>query len=264
MTFDLALYAEGLGAIAALSLAGWAIGTARRNVAVVDSLWGLFFLAATAAYVHGAGANPRGVLMLVLVAIWSLRLAAYVTWRNAGHPEDRRYAAIRARHEPFAWKSLYVIFGLQALLAWIISRPQFAAALSAAPLNPIDALGVLLWLSGFLFETIGDAQLARFKADPAHRGRVMDRGLWRYTRHPNYFGECCLWWGYGVIALATGAWWALAGPLAMTWLLLKVSGVSLLEQDIGERRPGYADYMRRTSSFLPGRPRNAAHPRSRD
>jgi steroid 5-alpha reductase family enzyme len=255
MTFDLRLYAQGLAAIAALSLAGWIIGTARRNVAVVDSLWALFFLAATAVYVHGAGTTARGVLMLVLVAVWALRLAGYVTWRNAGLPEDRRYAAIRARHEPFAWKSLYVIFGLQALLAWIISLPQFAAASAAAPLDVIDLLGVALWLFGFLFETIGDAQLARFKADPAHRGKVMDRGLWRYTRHPNYFGECCLWWGYGVIALAAGAWWALAGPLVMTWLLLEVSGVSLLEQDIGERRPAYADYVRRTPVFLPGRPR---------
>ena len=258
MSFDGALYVRGLAVIAALSMVGWIIGTARRNVAVVDSLWGLFFLAATAAYVNGAGAAPRGVLMLVLVAVWSLRLAGYVTWRNAGAPEDRRYAAIRARHEPFVWKSLYVVFGLQALLAWIISLPQLAAATAAAPLNTVDALGVALWTFGFLFETIGDAQLARFKADARNRGAVMDRGLWRFTRHPNYFGECCLWWGYGLIALAAGAWWALAGPLVMTWLLLKVSGVTLLEQDIGERRPAYAQYVARTPAFWPGRPRDSA------
>ena len=264
MRFDLPLYAQGLAAIAALALAGWVIGTARRNVAVVDSLWGLFFLAATAVYVRGAGVSPRGVLMLVLVAAWSLRLTGYVTWRNAGLPEDRRYAAIRARHEPFVWKSLYVVFGLQALLAWVISLPQFAAATATTPFNVLDVLGVMLWLFGFSFETLGDAQLARFKAVPANRGAVMDRGLWRYTRHPNYFGECCLWWGYGAIGLAGGAWWALAGPLLMTWLLLKVSGVSLLEQDIGERRPAYADYIRRTPAFWPGRPRSAAHAPSRD
>ena len=253
---DVRLYAQGLLAIGALALAGWAIGTARRNVAVVDSLWGLFFLAATAVYVHGGGGSARAMLMLVLVAIWALRLTLYVTWRNAGHPEDRRYQAIRRRHEPgFAWKSLYLVFGLQTVLAWIISLPQLAAATAATPLNAIDGLGGALWLAGFLFETIGDAQLPRFKADPAHRGAVMDRGLWRYTRHPNYFGECCLWWGYGLIALAAGAWWALAAPLVMTWLLLKVSGVSVLEQDIGERRPGYADYVARTPAFVPGRPR---------
>jgi steroid 5-alpha reductase family enzyme len=256
MSADLTGYAHGLVPILALSLAGWVVGTARRNVAVVDSLWSLFFLAATAVYVHGAGTTPRGWLMLVLVAVWALRLAGYVTWRNRGLPEDRRYAAIRARNEPFAWKSLYVVFGLQALLAWIISLPQFAAARAAAPLNAVDALGIALWLFGFVFETVGDAQLARFKADARNRGAVMDRGLWRYTRHPNYFGECCVWWGYGVIALASGAWWALAGPLVMTWLLLKVSGVTLLERDIGERRAGYARYMARTPAFWPGRPRD--------
>jgi steroid 5-alpha reductase family enzyme len=252
------VYLHGLAAIAVLSLAGWVLATARRNVAVVDSLWGPFFLAATVAYVARA-TSPRGWLVLALVLVWAVRLSTYVTWRNWGEPEDRRYQAIRAGREPgFWWKSLYVIFGLQALLAWVISLPLHGAAVSGAPLGPLDALGAALFLFGFAFETIGDAQLARFKADPAHRGAVMDRGLWRYTRHPNYFGECCVWWGFYAIAVSAGAWWSIPGPLLVTFLLLKVSGVTLLEKDIGERRPAYAQYVARTPAFVPGRPRAAA------
>jgi steroid 5-alpha reductase family enzyme len=252
------LYGLGLAAIGGLALAGWLIATARRNVAVVDSLWGLFLLAAMVVYCS-AGTSVRGVLVLALVGVWAVRLSAYVTWRNRGQPEDRRYQAIRAAREPgFWWKSAYVVFGLQAVLAWIISLPLHAAAMSRGALGPLDALGAALFVSGFAFETIGDAQLARFKGDPAHRGAVMDRGLWRYTRHPNYFGECCVWWGLYAIALGAGAWWSVPGPLLVTVLLLKVSGVSLLEKDIGQRRPAYADYMARTPAFLPGRPRPPA------
>jgi len=252
------LYGLGLAAIGGLALIGWVIATARRNVSVVDSLWGLFFVVAMAVYCS-RGTSTRGALVLALVGLWAVRLSAYVTWRNRGEAEDRRYRAIRATREPgFWWKSLYVVFGLQALLAWVISLPLHAAAVSTAPLGVPDALGIALFLSGFAFETIGDAQLARFKADPAHRGAVMDRGLWRYTRHPNYFGECCVWWGLYAIALGAGAWWSVPGPLLVTLLLLKVSGVTLLEKDIGERRPAYADYIARTPAFLPGRPRAPA------
>ena len=149
------------------------------------------------------------------------------------------------------------MFGLQAVLAWIISLPLLAAANSSGPPGLLDALGAGLWALGFVFEACGDQQLAHFKADPANAGKVMDRGLWRYTRHPNYFGEFCLWWGYYALALAGGGWWSLPGPLLMSVLLLKVSGVTLLEKDIGERRPAYADYIRRTSPFFPRRPKDA-------
>jgi len=140
---------------------------------------------------------------------------------------------------------------LQGVIAWIVSLPLLIAIGGAAPLGTLDYLGIGLWAVGMLFEAGGDFQLARFKADPANRGKVMDRGLWRFTRHPNYFGNACIWWGFGLMAVAAGAWWALLSPLVMTFLLLKVSGVSLLEQDIGERRPAYADYIARTSAFLP-------------
>jgi len=258
--FDLHAALLALAAIAVLAIAGWLLSVAIRDVSIVDSLWSLFFL--LGALVYAANTNvgePRAAVLLVLVTLWALRLAGYLTWRNWGEPEDRRYQAIRARNEPgYTWKSLYLVFGLQGLLAWIIIMPLLAGISGGGTLNALDYAGIALWLLGFGFETIGDWQLARFKADPANRGRVLDTGLWRYTRHPNYFGEATLWWGYYLIAAAAGGWWTVFAPLLMTLLLLKVSGVSLLEQDIHERRPAYRDYIARTNAFLPWRPRGTA------
>ena len=246
-----------LAAIAILALAGWVLSVRLRNAGVVDSLWSLFFLLGAGVYAAAAGAEgPRAWLLLALVALWALRLSGYLTWRNWGEPEDRRYQAIRARNQPgFAWKSLYLVFGLQAALAWIIAMPLLAALSGGGSLGALDAAGVALWLAGCAFEAIGDAQLARFKADPANRGRVLASGLWRYTRHPNYFGEALLWWGYFTIAVAAGGAWTAFAPLLMTILLLKVSGVALLEKDIGERRPDYRAYLERTSAFIPWPPK---------
>jgi steroid 5-alpha reductase family enzyme len=250
-------YLLGLAPIVAAALFTWLLSLFKRNVSIVDTLWALLFLLAAASYAVAAPhLTPRAIGVLVLVAIWALRLSIYITWRNWGGGEDRRYQDIRARNQPHFWlKSLYLVFALQAMLAWIVSLPLYAAITSRSPLGIVDLAGCLLWLLGFCFETLGDWQLARFKADPANRGRVMDRGLWRYTRHPNYFGEFVLWWGLYLLALAAGAWWSIAGPALMSVLLLRVSGVTLLEKDIGERRPGYADYKRRTNAFLPGPPR---------
>jgi steroid 5-alpha reductase family enzyme len=248
-----------LGSLLVVGCTGWLVSLAVRNVAIVDSLWSLFFLLALAVYAAAASVpfGPRVLPLLVLVAAWALRLSAYLTWRNHGKPEDRRYAAMRERNEPgFAWKSLYLVFGLQALLAWLLAAPLVAAATGSNPLGWIDAAGAALWALGLVFETLGDAQLARFKADPANRGKVMDRGLWRYTRHPNYFGEACIWWGYGLFAIAAGGAWTLYAPIVMTALLLKVSGVALLEKDIATRRPDYRAYVARTNAFVPG-PRRA-------
>jgi steroid 5-alpha reductase family enzyme len=194
--------------------------------------------------------------VIALVATWGLRLATHLTLRNHGQPEDRRYQQIRGRNEPnFTLKSLYLIFGFQALLAALISVPLLAAINSAAPIGLLDFAGVALWIVGFAFEAGGDWQLARFKANPANAGQVMDRGFWRYTRHPNYFGDFCVWWGFYLVAAGAGGWWSVAGPALMTVLLLRVSGVALLEKDIGERRPKYAEYVRRTNAFFPGPPR---------
>jgi steroid 5-alpha reductase family enzyme len=248
------VYSHGLGAAVLLGVSTWVVSVFKRNVAIVDSIWSLMFILEGACYARGVPTmSPRAVLMVALVAVWGLRLAAHITWRNRGHGEDRRYQAIRARNEPhFALKSLYLVFGLQAVLSWVISLPLLGAVVSARPWGALDVLGVAIWTVGLAFEAGGDWQLARFKAEPRNAGKVMDRGLWRWTRHPNYFGDFCVWWGFYAIALAAGAWWSIPGPILMSVLLMRVSGVTLLEQDIAERRPQYADYIRRTNAFFPG------------
>lgn len=246
-----------MAAMLALVVAGWIASVVIRDVSIVDSLWALFFLIGAVCYAAVTGVSERGLLLLVLVSVWALRLSGYLTWRNWGEPEDRRYQAIRARNEPgFVWKSFYLVFLLQGILAFIIAMPLFAAVTARTPLNALDAAGAALWIGGFAFETVADIQLARFKSDPINQGRVLDTGLWRYTRHPNYFGETVLWWGFYLIAAAGGAWWTVFAPLLMTFLLLKISGVTLLEQDIAERRPGYRHYVLSTNAFLPGPPRS--------
>ena len=250
----------GLALIVLLAALTWLASLARRDASLVDRTWSIFIAGAAAVYFAQLPApGARGTWMLALAALWSLRLAFYITRRNWGHGEDRRYQEIRARNEPaFAFKSLYLVFGLQSLLAWTVSAPFFAAMAGARPFGVLDAIGIALAAFGIAFEAIGDAQMARFKADPANRGHVMDRGLWRYTRHPNYFGEVCVWWGFWLMALAGASWgaaWSVVSPILMSVLLLKVSGITLLEKDIGERRPAYRDYIARTNAFFPGRPR---------
>jgi steroid 5-alpha reductase family enzyme len=249
--------ALGLAASLALALAAWAASVPARDVSIVDSAWAfLVWLPAAVMAVALPEPGPRATAMLALAAAWALRLSGYIAWRHRGQPEDHRYQAIRRRNEPhFAWKSLVLVFGLQAVLGWIVAAPLMAAVASPRAWSALDGLGIALFTFGLLFEAVADAQLARFKADPSRRGQVLATGLWRYTRHPNYFGECCLWWGAWLVATAAGAWWTVFSPLLMTILLLKVSGVALLEKDIGERRPAYADYVRRTNAFVPGRPR---------
>jgi steroid 5-alpha reductase family enzyme len=256
--FSPSVYLRGLAVVILAAAVVWAVSVRRKNVAIVDSLWSLMFVMLACVYASEAP-HPliqRAWLALVLVAIWALRLSLYITWRNWGHGEDPRYQAIRARNQPnFAFKSLYLVFILQALLAWLVSLPLLGAVMSERGLGWLDAVGALLWFIGILFEAGGDWQLARFSADAANKGRVMDRGFWRYTRHPNYFGDFCVWWGLFLIASSAGAWWSVAGPLLMSLLLMRVSGVTLLERNIGKRRPGYADYARRTSAFFPWFPK---------
>jgi steroid 5-alpha reductase family enzyme len=252
-------WTAAMPAIGVLALTAWAVCTMRRNVGLVDIFWSLFFLVAAVVYaVVSAPAGPRTALVLVLVTAWSLRLAVYLAARNWNAPEDHRYQTIRARNQPnFAWKSLYLVFGLQGLLAWLVSAPLAAAIASEAPLRALDWAGALLAIFGIVFESVADGQLARFRRDPGSDGRVLDRGLWRWSRHPNYFGECCVWWGFYLLAVAGGGAWTVFAPLLMTLLLLRVSGVALLEKDIGERRPDYRAYVDSTSAFVPWPPRKA-------
>jgi steroid 5-alpha reductase family enzyme len=252
--------AYGFLAMLALACLTWIVSVWRRDVSIVDSIWSLMFLAAASVYASAAPQDSLRIqIILGLLLLWALRLSVYLTWRNWGEGEDRRYQAIRAKYEPhFAIKSLAIIFGFQAVLAWIIALPLWPALTIQTAITPWDVAAMLLWLTGMTFETVGDWQLARFKADPANKGKVMDRGLWYYTRHPNYFGECLIWWGFFAFALSAGAWWTILSPLLLTWLLLKFSGVVMLEGSIVERRPAYREYIARTNAFVPGRPKKTA------
>lgn len=255
--FDINSWLTALYALLAFGVVGWLISLLRRDVSIVDSMWSLMFLIATVTYAFLAESpGMRAVLVIVLVAVWSVRLAAHITWRNWGEEEDYRYQKIRKNNSPnFGFKSLYIVFGLQAGLAWIISIPLLIAVNADSAIGYLDIAGAALWLVGFIFETVGDLQLARFKSDPKSQGRVLDTGLWRFTRHPNYFGEFCIWWGFYLIAFSAGGWWSIVSPALMTFLLLRVSGVAMLEKDIGKRRPQYADYIERTNAFFPGPPK---------
>ena len=242
-----------LEALLIFGLAGWAYSLVKRDVSIVDSMWSIMFLIAAVTYVITSDAGPRANLVMLLVALWSLRLAVHITWRNWGEAEDYRYQQIRRNNSPnFALKSIYIVFGLQAVLAWVISMPLLAAISGQHPVGLLDLAGVILWSLGFVFESLGDLQLVRFRADPDNRGKVLQSGLWRLTRHPNYFGDFCVWWGFFLLALSAGGWWSFASPLLMSFLLLKVSGVAMLEKDIGKRRPEYAEYVARTNAFFPG------------
>ncbi len=252
--FDIHSWLTALYALTLFALAGWLYSIYRKDVSIVDSMWSLMFLIATAIYALSADLpGSRSLLVTVLVAVWALRLAIYITWRNWGEAEDYRYQKIRENNSPnFEFKSLYIVFGLQAVLAWFISMPLLIAVSGDMPLGYLDAAGTIIWLTGFIFETVGDLQLAKFKSDPRNKGRVLDSGLWRFTRHPNYFGEFCIWWGFYLIAVPVGGWWSIVSPLLMSFLLLRVSGVAMLEKDIGNRRPKYAEYIERTNTFFPG------------
>jgi len=254
----------GLAFTAALAIATWLASLVRRDASLVDRVWALCIAGAGAVYFFSLQpqAGPRGLCMLLVAAAWALRLSLFITRRNWGHGEDRRYRMIRERNQPnFGLKSLWLVFGLQAVLAWIVSAPLLAGMVGSPALNLLDVAGLAIGVFGIGFEAVGDAQMARFKADRANAGRVMDRGLWRYTRHPNYFGEACVWWGLWLVAMAGSGWggaWSAVSPVLMTVLLLKVSGVSLLEKDIAERRPAYRAYIARTNAFVPGPVRKVA------
>jgi steroid 5-alpha reductase family enzyme len=255
------LFAATLVFTASAMLLLWLVSLRLRDASIVDIWWGPGFVSiAAVSFMLGSGGDPmRSRLVLLMAALWGLRLGAYLFWRNAGKGEDYRYQAMRRHYgERFARVSLVSVFGLQGALMWFISLPLQVAQTGGATggLGALDALGSAAFAAGLLCEALGDLQLARFKSDRANAGRVMDRGLWRYTRHPNYFGDCLAWWGIWLVACgAPGGVYTLASPLLMTYLLLRVSGVALLERGLVKRKPGYADYIARTSAFIPRPPR---------
>ena len=254
--FNWPTYLQGLYCLLGFGFIGWVISVFRSNVTHVDSMWSMFFVIAMLVYVDAAPITTnRTILVLALILLWALRLCIYLTKRNWSPHEDHRYLAIRDNNKPFWIKSLYIVFVFQVVLAWIISLPLLGISYSLKPLEYLDYCGIALWIFGFYWEVLGDAQLAHFKANKANTGKVLNTGVWHYSRHPNYFGECCTWWAYYLISFAAGAWWSFPAPLLMTFLLLKVSGVELLEKDIAERRPAYLKYIKTTPSFIPWFPK---------
>ncbi|MEZ4672077.1 MAG: DUF1295 domain-containing protein [Anaerolineae bacterium] len=253
--------AAGLLAIFIYMTVQWLVSLPLKNASIVDIFWGPGFALASWVYYFTSpdGYNPRKLLVVILVTIWGLRLGWHIARRNIGHGEDYRYAAWRKSYGAvWWWRSYLNVFVLQGVLMWIISTPLMVAQYQAEPaaFTLLDCLGIIIWLIGFVFEAGGDWQLTRFKADPANKGKVMRTGFWRYTRHPNYFGDALLWWGYFGIALAVpGGFLTVFAPALMTLMLMRVSGVALLEKNLTKTKPEYADYIASTNAFFPGLPR---------
>lgn len=238
----------------------WLLSLRLRDASIVDIFWGIgFVIFAWGAYwLAPEGYLPRKVLVVALVSLWGLRLAAHILLRNWGKPEDFRYAAWRAAAgASWWWRSYFKVFLLQGAILLVVAAPLLAAQWPAGPasLTALDWLAVPLWLIGFLFEAGGDWQLRRFKANPANRGKVLQNGFWRYTRHPNYFGDAGQWWAFYLFALANGGGWTIFSPLLMTYLLVRVSGVAMLEQSLLETKPGYREYVAKTPAFFPWLPK---------
>ena len=253
---DISALVVGLVAITVTMIVLWFFSVFLRNVSIVDLFWGpVIALAGYFYFLPLTSPSPRASLVLILVTVWALRLGIYLFGRNRGKREDRRYAAMRKRNDPAFWfKSLYLVFLLQAFLAWVVSFPVYGAMQGDVPLGVIDYAGVALFLFGLIWESLADWQLAHFLKNKTNRDSVLDTGVWRYSRHPNYFGEFCLWWGLWLLAVAAGAEWTIVGPLLLSFFLLRISGVAMLEKDISERRPAYQEYIRKTSAFFPRPP----------
>ena len=252
-------------AVALIFGAVMAVAIRLSNHSIVDTIWGLgFAVVAVISYLasSGCGGDPvRRATVLALTTIWGVRLAVHIGTRNAGHGEDPRYVALLSRRTGnLGSYVIRTIYGPQAVILFIVSLPVQVAMYERAPLGVIGGIGIAVWGVGFFFETVGDAQLARFKKDPANAGRVMDRGLWAWTRHPNYFGDSCVWVGLWLLALGSPAGLpAVVSPVLMTYFLVKVTGKALLEKDMRRRRgASYEEYVARTSGFFPRPPRRTS------
>ena len=239
--------------VAALMLTIWIGSIVWRNASFVDAFWGAGFVLIAWTTYGIADLPQRSLLLPVLTTIWGVRLSLFLAWRNWGLPEDYRYRSMRDKHGSRFWLvSLLTVFVLQGLVMWIVSLPLQTSGPMIGGSTGLVVVGVLLWLIGILFESVGDWQLARFRSVPSNKGAVLDRGLWRYTRHPNYFGDFCVWWGLFVVSLQHGApAWSAVGPVLMAVLLMKFSGVALLEKRLGKSKPDYAEYVAATSAFFP-------------
>lgn len=245
--------------ILGLTIFVWLISVVMRDVGIVDIFWGLgFVVVAWASLVMRNDYSWHSLILVGMVTIWGARLTIHLAKRNLGEPEDYRYRSMRDRmgHRTFWWASLFIVFWLQGAIMWVVALPVQVGIAVAPNLNVWNALALIVWLTGLMFEAVGDYQLARFKANPDNQGKVLDRGLWRWTRHPNYFGDFLVWWGiFGWVATSYVGLWTVISPIIMSVLLMRVSGVTLLEKTISKRRPGYEEYVRRTNAFFPGPPK---------
>lgn len=246
--------------ILAMMVGLWLLSLWLKDASIVDIFWGTGFVITAWVYffLTPDGFLPRKLLIALLTTIWGLRLSTHILLRNWGKGEDFRYQKWRQESgKKWWWYSFIKVFALQGLLMWIISIPLLAAQFNPAPASLIwlDYLGVIIWGLGFFFEAVGDWQLSRFKSNPENKGKLLNTGLWRYTRHPNYFGDAAQWWGFYLIAAAAGGYWAIYSPVIMTLLLRNVSGVSLLEKTMKDTKPGYKEYVEKTNAFIPWFPR---------
>ncbi|MBA3940573.1 MAG: hypothetical protein C0520_05130 [Sphingopyxis sp.] len=272
MTGAVPLLAINFAGLIAVILILWRIAVALRDVSFIDAFWALgMVLLAGGAVLQTGLEGERAPLLYGLTALWGLRLTGhlFIRWRLSG--EDPRYARIMARtmeSKGWSWSrtALLTVFLTQAPLLFLTCLPA-QLGIWASALDPARAVGFVGWIGvaaaavGIAFETIGDAQLNRFRADPANRGKVLDTGLWRYTRHPNYFGDALTWWGLWLLAADTGHWAAIAsivGPVFLTFTLTRWSGKALLERGLHKTRPDYAAYVQRTSGFIPWPPKTGA------
>lgn len=255
----LTIYVNGLLLILGFMTAVWLVSLVLKKASIADPFWGLGFVV-VAVYYHLSTANDslRKVVVLMLVTIWGLRLFGYLLWRSFGQPEDYRYAKFRKDYGPhrYWWVSFFQVFVLQGILLWLISAPLLSTQYYIdQQLGLLDGLAIVFFLVGITFEAGGDYQLVKFKSNPLNKGKVLTTGFWRFTRHPNYFGDACVWWGFALFSIAAGSYWPALSSLLMTLLLLKVSGVAMLEKTLTTTKPGYSEYIRTTNAFLPWKPR---------
>lgn len=253
------IYLHALLAIMTMMTLLWLTSIAIKNVSIVDLFWGFGFVVAAVVYfIETDGFEARKILLLIMVAIWGIRLSIYLAWRNLGKGEDFRYQKFRKDYgeHRYWWISFFQTFLLQGMLMWLISAPLLGGQFYPDNrLGIFDFIGVLFWIIGITFEAGGDFQLASFKANPLNKGKVLNTGFWHYTRHPNYFGDAAVWFGYGFICLSAGSYFPILGSFLMTALIIKVSGVALLEKTLKETKPEYKEYIEKTSAFIPWIPR---------
>jgi len=259
MTF-LETYLQGLLLIFVFVTFVWMLSVYLKNASIVDIFWGLGFVMVSSFYfIVTPDLSIRKIITMALVAIWGLRLSIHIFLRNMGKPEDYRYQEFRRNYgeKRYWWFSYFQVFLLQGTLVWLISAPLLAINYYSSDnsFGYLDVLGILVWLIGFTFEAGGDWQLNKFKANPANKGRLLQTGFWKYTRHPNYFGDAAVWWGFAILSVASGSYIPVLSSVLMTWLIIKVSGVAMLERTMKNTKPGFEEYVKRTSAFIPWFPK---------